>query len=68
MPKMKTHKGAKRRFQVTGSGKLMHLKQGKSHLRRKKSGRTKSDYGQKFETNQSDLERLKRMLPYAGIS
>jgi large subunit ribosomal protein L35 len=26
MPKMKTHKGAAKRFRVTGSGKIMHLK------------------------------------------
>jgi ribosomal protein L35 len=32
MPKMKTHSGAKKRFKVTGSGKLMHRKAGKMHL------------------------------------
>ncbi len=32
MPKMKTHSGAKKRFSVTGSGKLMHRKAGKMHL------------------------------------
>ena len=32
MPKMKTHSGAKKRFRVTGSGKLMHRKAGKMHL------------------------------------
>ncbi len=32
MPKMKTHSGAKKRFRVTGSGKLMHRQAGKMHL------------------------------------
>ena len=32
MPKMKTHSGAKKRFRVTGTGKLMHRKAGKMHL------------------------------------
>ena len=32
MPKMKTHSGAKKRFRVTGSGKIMHERAGKRHL------------------------------------
>lgn len=32
MPKMKTHSGAKKRFRVTGTGKVMHRKAGKMHL------------------------------------
>jgi large subunit ribosomal protein L35 len=32
MPKMKTHSGAKKRFRVTGSGKLMHRRAGRNHL------------------------------------
>ena len=35
--KLKTHKGAKRRFKITGTGKIMRAKGGKSHLRRKKA-------------------------------
>ena len=37
MPKMKTHRGAKARFKVTGSGKIMRRHQGKNHLLQKKS-------------------------------
>ena len=32
MPKLKTHKGAKSRFHITGTGKIMRTKGGKSHL------------------------------------
>jgi len=39
--KIKTHKATAKRFRVTGSGKLVRTKIGKSHLRRRKSKRTK---------------------------
>ena len=32
MPKMKTHSGAKKRFRLTGTGKVMHRQAGKMHL------------------------------------
>jgi ribosomal protein L35 len=41
MPKIKTNKAAKKRFHVTGTGKLVRTKGPKSHLRRKKSKRVK---------------------------
>ena len=37
MPKMKTHSGAKKRFKITGSGKVMHRQAGKMHLNEHKS-------------------------------
>ena len=64
MPKIKTHKGAKRRFHITGTGKLMRMKIGKSHLRRRKPARTKRLYDDKFPINPSDKARIKRLLPY----
>lgn len=39
MPKQKTHKGAAKRFKVTGRGKIRHRKAGRVHNRHKKSGR-----------------------------
>jgi large subunit ribosomal protein L35 len=39
MPKMKTHSGAKKRFRVTGSGKLMHRRANRNHLLEHKSSR-----------------------------
>ena len=41
MPKMKTHKGAKKRFTVTASGKVRRLKAFKSHILTKKSPKRK---------------------------
>ena len=41
MPKMKTHKGAKKRFSVTGKGKIRRLKANKSHILTKKDAKRK---------------------------
>jgi len=64
MPKLKTHKGAKSRLHITGSGKIMRVKVGKSHLRRKKPARTKRLYDDMMQVQPSDRVRLKRLLPY----
>ena len=64
MPKLKTHKGAKSRLHVTGTGKIMRAKVGKSHLRRKKPARTKRLYDEMIPVQPADKVRLKRLLPY----
>lgn len=64
---MKTHKGAARRFRVTGTGKLVRMHRGKSHLRRKKAARVKRLFDQTVSVSRSDYRRLERVLPYAGI-
>lgn len=64
MPKLKTHKGAKRRFHITGSGKIMRVKGGKSHLRRKKPQRVKRLYDETIPVHSRDRARVRRLLPY----
>jgi len=64
MPKLKTHKGAKGRFHITGGGKLMRTKCGKSHLRRKKPPRTKRLYDELMLVSSADKKRVGRLLPY----
>ena len=64
MPKLKTHKGAKRRFHITGSGKFMQPKGDKSHLRRRKSGRAKRLFSEMMVVDKSARKRLRRLLPY----
>jgi len=64
MPKIKTHKGAQSRFHITGSGKIMRTKGGKSHLRRRKAKRTKRLYDEMIPVSPSDRARIKRLLPY----
>ena len=65
MPKLKTHKGAAARIHVTGTGKLMRMKGGSSHLRRKKSYRAKSLYDAKLSVHPADVPRMRRVMPYA---
>ena len=64
MPKIKTHKGAKRRFHITGSGKIMRVQGGKSHFRRRKAKRTKRLFDETIPISPADRVRIKRLLPY----
>jgi large subunit ribosomal protein L35 len=64
LPKLKTHKGAKSRLRITGTGKIMRVKVGKSHLRRKKPSRTKHLYDDMIQVHPADKVRLKRLMPY----
>ncbi len=61
--KLKTHKGAKRRFKITATGKIMHAKGMKSHLRRKKSPRVKRQFDRMLVMNEATTDRVKRLLP-----
>jgi large subunit ribosomal protein L35 len=63
MPKLKTHRGLRHRLHVTGSGKIMRLKVGRSHLRTKRAKRTKRLYGKTIPLHPSDASRLKKVLP-----
>jgi large subunit ribosomal protein L35 len=65
MPKLKTHKAAARRFEFTGTGKLVRTRHGKSHLRRNRSKRAAREYDEMMPVFKGDLPRLKRMMPYA---
>jgi large subunit ribosomal protein L35 len=63
--KLKTYKAAAKRFRVTGSGKLVRTKGGKSHLRRRKSARAKAKFTTMIEvTSRGDKRRVKRLAPY----
>jgi large subunit ribosomal protein L35 len=63
--KLKTHKAAAKRFRVTGSGKLLRTKGGKSHLRRRKSPRTKQQFARMHEvTSSAEVKRVRRLAPY----
>ena len=62
MPKMKTHSGAKKRFSVTGSGKVRRLKAFKSHILEKKSPKRKRGFRQETEVAASDTKVIKKNL------
>ena len=64
MPKLKTHKGAQKRFKVTAKKKLLHSKANKSHILTKKTSKRKRHLGQKAVTSAADRKAIKAMLPY----
>ncbi len=65
MPKIKTHKATAKRFQYTGSGKLMRTKIGKSHLRRRKSKRVKAMFDEMLEVTSKGAKRhVRRLIPF----
>ena len=63
--KLKTHKATAKRIRVTGSGKLVHTKGGKSHLRRRRSKRAKRQLSrmQPVKTR-GEAKRIGRLVPY----
>ena len=64
MPKLKTHKGAKSRFHITGSGKIMRVKGPKSHLRMKKAKRVRGLFDEMIQLHPRDRRRISRLIPY----
>jgi len=62
MPKMKTRKSLSARVHRTGGGKLMRMKVGRSHLRRRRTKRSKRLYDNKVGLHISDARRIRRVI------
>ncbi len=63
--KLKTHKATSKRFRLTGSGKLVRTKGGKSHFRRRTSKRTKALLDEMVVVQGSGfVKRINRLAPY----
>ena len=62
MPKMKTHRGAAKRFKVTSSGKIMRRKAFKNHILEKKSPKRKRRLSGEAVVAGGDRARVKRQL------
>ncbi len=63
--KIKTHKATAKRFRVTGSGKLMRTKIGKSHLRRHSSKRVKRLFSEMLPVQGRGIKKtVHRLAPY----
>jgi large subunit ribosomal protein L35 len=65
MPKMKTHRGAAKRFKKTGTGKLRRGSAFHSHILTKKSPGRKSRLAGTTEVSKSNEKTVARMIPYA---
>jgi len=62
MPKMKTNSSAKKRFKITGSGKIMRKKAYKNHILTKKEKDRKRRLGRMTMVHHSDLDNIKYLL------
>ena len=64
MPKIKTHRGAAKRFSFTKSGKIKRGKAYKSHILTKKSQKRKRNLRQATITDATNVKNMKKVLPY----
>jgi large subunit ribosomal protein L35 len=62
MPKLKTKSGAKKRFKVTGTGKIKHKRAYKNHILTKKETKQKRRLGNKSLVTKADMDNVKAML------
>ncbi len=66
MPKLKTHRGAAKRFKRTAKGKFKRGKAFKSHILTKKSPGRKRDLDQGTLVSSADTAKVREMLPYSS--
>ena len=64
MPKIKSHRGAAKRFKKTGTGKFLRSKAFKRHILTSKPTRRKRHMRGSVLVSDADVARLKKMLPY----
>ncbi len=62
MPKNKTHSGAKKRFRMTGTGKVMREQANRRHLLEHKPTTRTRRLGMDVEVAPSDVKKIKRLL------
>lgn len=66
MPKMKTHRGAAKRFKVTKKGKVKYRRGFRNHLLTHKSQKRKRQLRKAEYLEECDAKNIKRLLPYDG--
>ncbi len=64
MPKMKTNRGAAKRFKVTGTGKIVHAKSNASHILTKKGSKRKRTLRKSGLIDKADRAMVKALIPY----
>ena len=64
MPKMKTNRGAAKRFRRTASGGFKRGQSHRRHILTKKSSKRKRQLGMPAEINEADQRMVRRMLPF----
>lgn len=63
--KLKTHRGAAKRFKVTATGKILRMHSGKRHLLGTKAAKRMRRLKKLTQVNAADARNVKQMLPYA---
>ncbi len=64
MPKMKTHRGAAKRFSITSSGKVKRAKSNRNHFLRRKSAKSKRAMRQNGLVDVTQENTIKKLIPY----
>lgn len=64
MPKIKTHRGAAKRYRVTGSGRIKRAKSHKQHILTKKSSKRRRSLRQPGYVSESEAKTVKKLIPY----
>jgi large subunit ribosomal protein L35 len=64
--KLKTHRGARKRFKVTANGKIIRMHSGKRHLLGTKPARRMRKLKKLTKVDPSDVRSVKQMLPYGA--
>jgi large subunit ribosomal protein L35 len=64
MPKVKTHRGAAKRFKKTGTGKLVHAKQGRRHFMAKRSRKRNRRLKDENVLDGGDNKKIQKLVPY----
>ncbi len=65
MPKIKTNKGALKRFKRTGTGRLLRNKAFASHILTKKSSKRKRNLRKSTTLGKTNIKQVARLLPYS---
>lgn len=64
MPKIKTHSGAKKRFKISKTGKILRARANKRHILNKKSTKRKRVLRQTAVTDVTNAAKVLKMIPY----
>ena len=64
MPKLKTHRGAAKRFNKTANGKITHAKAFKQHILTSKTAKRRRDLRGTAVVSPADKARVEKMIPY----
>jgi large subunit ribosomal protein L35 len=64
--KLKTHRGARKRFKITANGKIMRMHSGKRHLLGTKPAHRMRKLKKLTKVDPSDVRSVKQMLPYGA--